>query len=49
MLTFVAPPMLTHPKLTVARLRERLALATSATMRERARRVGGTGIGEQRS
>ena len=37
----VAPPMLTHPKLTVARLRERLALATSATMRERARRVGG--------
>jgi len=35
-----APPMLTHRKLTAARLRKRLALAASATLRERARLVG---------
>jgi sterol 3beta-glucosyltransferase len=36
----VAPPMLTHRKLTAARLRERLALAATITMRRRARAVG---------
>jgi sterol 3beta-glucosyltransferase len=35
-----APPMLTQRKLTAAHLRGRLALAASATLRERARLVG---------
>jgi len=35
-----APPMLTHGKLTAARLRERLALAATIAMRERARAIG---------
>lgn len=36
----VAPPMLTHRKLTAARLRERLALAATLTLRRRAHAIG---------